>query len=186
MSRESENQKSLQAIKEKISTIPDWPKKGIMFRDITSLLQDPEGLKLTIDQLVARYKDSKIDVICAIEARGFILGAAMAYNMGIGFVPIRKKGKLPGETYSQDYQLEYGVDTIEIHKNALKENQNVLLVDDLLATGGTALGACELIAKCNATIEDICFIVDLPELGGGEKLTKAGHSWHALVNFDGH
>lgn len=176
---------ALQLIKSKIRTIAHWPKEGIMFRDITTLLADPEGLKLTIDELVDRYKDRNIDVICGIEARGFILGAAMAYAMGIGFVPIRKKGKLPGKTYSQDYQLEYGVDTIEIHQDSVKENQNILLVDDLLATGGTALGASKLLAKCGAKIEEVCFIVDLPDLGGGKKLEEANINWHALVDFEG-
>ena len=176
-------------IKSKIRTIPNWPKEGIMFRDITTLLQDPEGLKLTIDALCERYSafqgDKKIDVICGIEARGFILGAAMAYKMGLGFVPIRKKGKLPGKTYSQDYQLEYGVDTIEIHTDSISEGMNVLLVDDLLATGGTALGAYELIKKSKGRVVEACFIVDLPDLKGGEKLNEAGVPWHALVDFEG-
>ncbi len=173
------------SIRSKIRTIPHWPKEGIMFRDITTLIQDPEGLKQTIDLLVERYKDTPIDVICGIEARGFILGAAMAYAMGLGFVPIRKKGKLPGKTYSQDYALEYGVDTIEIHTDSIKEGQNVLLVDDLLATGGTALGASKLIAKSGGNIVEACFIVDLPDLGGGIKLNEAGLKWHALVDFEG-
>jgi len=172
-------------IKNKIRTIPHWPKEGIMFRDITSLLQDPEGLKQTIDLLVERYQNAQIDIICGIEARGFILGAAMAYAMNLGFVPIRKKGKLPGPTYSQDYELEYGVDTIEIHTDAIKEGQRVLLVDDLLATGGTALGAYKLITKSGGLVEEACFIVDLPDLGGGKKLDEAQIKWHALVDFDG-
>ena len=173
------------AIKDLIRTIPNWPKEGIMFRDITSLIQDPTGLKETIDLLVKRYESAEIDVICGIEARGFILGAAMAYAMGLGFVPIRKKGKLPGKTHRQDYQLEYGVDTIEIHTDSIKKGDRVLLVDDLLATGGTALGAYELIQKCEGIIEEACFIVDLPDLGGGKKLDAAGIKWHALVDFDG-
>lgn len=176
------------SIREKIRTIPNWPKEGIMFRDITTLLKDPEGLRLTIDKLIERYVEEgkpKVDVICGIEARGFILGAAMAYKMGLGFIPIRKKGKLPGETHSQDYQLEYGVDTIEIHKDALGQGQRVLLVDDLLATGGTALGAHELIRKSGAEVAEACFIVDLPDLGGGQKLTEAGIPWFALVDFEG-
>ncbi len=173
------------SIKSKIRTIPHWPKEGIMFRDITTLLQDPQGLKDTIDQLVERYSDKNIDVICGIEARGFILGAAMAYAMGLGFVPIRKKGKLPGKTYSQDYQLEYGVDTIEIHTDSIEKGQRVLLVDDLLATGGTAMGAYQLIEKSGGIIEEACFIVDLPDLGGGKRLDEAGIKWHALVDFDG-
>lgn len=177
------------SLKDKIRTIPNFPKEGIMFRDITSLLKDPDGLKQTIDLLVEKYEsysgENKIDIICGIEARGFILGAAMAYKMNMGFVPIRKKGKLPGSTISQDYQLEYGTDTIEIHDDALEKGQNVLLVDDLLATGGTALGANSLIEKCGARVVEACFIVDLPDLGGGSKLEAAGIPWHALVDFEG-
>ncbi|MCR9204865.1 MAG: adenine phosphoribosyltransferase [Halobacteriovoraceae bacterium] len=175
-------------IKSKIRTIPNWPKEGIMFRDITTLLKDPEGFQKTIDNLIERYTESgkpKVDVICGIEARGFILGAAMAYKMGLGFIPIRKKGKLPGETHSQDYELEYGVDTIEIHTDAIDKGQRVLLVDDLLATGGTALGAHKLIEKSGGEVVEACFIVDLPDLGGGEKLNKAGIPWFALVDFEG-
>jgi adenine phosphoribosyltransferase len=177
------------SLKEKIRTIPNFPKEGIMFRDITSLLKDPQGLKQTIDDLVAKYEsysgDNKIDIICGIEARGFIIGAAMAYKMNLGFIPIRKKGKLPGKTISQDYQLEYGTDTIEIHDDALDKGHNILLVDDLLATGGTALGANKLIEKCGARVVEACFIVDLPDLGGGSKLEEAGIPWFALVDFDG-
>lgn len=176
------------SIKSKIRTIPHWPKEGIMFRDITTLLKDPEGLRLTIDKLIERYMESgspKVDVICGIEARGFILGAAMAYKMGLGFVPIRKKGKLPGETHSQDYELEYGVDTIEIHTDAIEKGQKVLLVDDLLATGGTALGAHKLIEKSGGEVVEACFIVDLPDLGGGKKLNQANIPWFALVEFEG-
>jgi adenine phosphoribosyltransferase len=175
-------------IKSKIRTIPNWPKEGIMFRDITTLLKDPEGLKLTIDMLVDRYYKEgapQVDIVCGIEARGFILGAAMAYKMGLGFVPIRKKGKLPGETISQEYVLEYGVDTIEIHTDAIEKGQSVLLVDDLLATGGTALGAHSLIEKSGGTVKEACFIVDLPDLGGGKKLTDAGIPWFALTDFEG-
>lgn len=175
-------------IKSKIRTIPNWPKEGIMFRDITTLLKDPEGLQKTIDSLIERYMESgkpRVDIICGIEARGFILGAAMAYKMGLGFIPIRKKGKLPGETHSQDYELEYGVDTIEIHTDAIDKGQKVLLVDDLLATGGTALGAHKLISKSGGEVVEACFIVDLPDLGGGEKLNQAGIPWFALVDFEG-
>ena len=177
------------SLKEKIRTIPDFPKEGIMFRDITSLLADPSGFKQTIDMLVEKYQsysgENKIDIICGIEARGFIIGAAMAYKMNLGFIPIRKKGKLPGKTISQDYQLEYGTDTIEIHDDSLDKDQNVLLVDDLLATGGTALGANKLITKCGARVVEACFIVDLPDLGGGAKLEEAGVPWFALVDFEG-
>lgn len=172
-------------IKKLIRTIPDWPKPGIMFRDITSLIADPKGLKLTIDALYERYKNENIDIICGIEARGFILGAALAYKMNRGFVPIRKKGKLPGKTISVDYELEYGTDTIEIHEDAFKKGDRVLLVDDLLATGGTALGGKKLIDKLGGDIAEVCFIVDLPDLGGGNKLSEAGLKWFALVDFEG-
>lgn len=172
-------------IKSKIRTVPNFPKEGIMFRDVTTLLQCPEGLKLTIDSLVDRYKDHKIDVIAGVEARGFILGAAMAYKMGLGFVPIRKKGKLPGETFSQDYQLEYGVDTIEIHKDSFTKGQKVLLVDDLLATGGTILGAISLVEMAGGEVVESCFIVDLPDLGGSKKLEEAGHKYYCLTDFEG-
>ena len=173
-------------IKSKIRTIPNWPKEGIMFRDITTLLKDPEGLKITIDRLVERYRDRDIDVICGIEARGFILGSVLAYQMGIGFVPIRKKGKLPGKTISEEYELEYGVDTIEIHVDAVEKGQRVLVVDDLLATGGTVLGAIRLIEKTGGVIEEACFIVDLPELNGSKKLESAGYKHFSLVEFEGH
>lgn len=179
---------SADQIKAKIRTIPNWPKEGIMFRDITSLIQDPTGLRQTIDLFVQRYKDQpslNFDVVCGIEARGFIFGTAIALELGLGFVPIRKKGKLPGKTFSQDYELEYGTDTIEIHDDAIRPGQKVLLVDDLLATGGTAIGANKLIQQCEAEVVEACFVVDLPDLKGGEKLTNAGIKWHALVDFEG-
>lgn len=172
-------------IKSKIRTIPNFPKEGIMFRDVTTLMKDPDGFKLTIDTLVDRYKDMDIDVIVGIEARGFVLGAAMAYNMGKGFVPIRKKGKLPGETYSEDYQLEYGVDTIEVHTDAIEKGQKVLLVDDLLATGGTILGAINLVEKTGGEVVESCFIVDLPDLGGSKKLDAGGYKYYCLTDFEG-
>lgn len=157
-----------------------------MFRDITTLLKDPEGFKMTVDQLVERYKDRHIDVVVGIEARGFILGAAMAYAMGKGFIPIRKKGKLPGETIQEEYQLEYGIDTIEIHVDAVEKGQKVLVVDDLLATGGTVLGAIKLLQKTGGIVEESCFIIDLPELGGSQKLRDQGHKFFALTDFAGH
>lgn len=172
-------------IKSRIRTIPNWPKDGIMFRDITTLLKCPEGLKITIEKLIERYKDREIDVICGIEARGFILGSALAYALGKGFVPIRKKGKLPGETIDQEYQLEYGIDTIEIHTDAIEKGQNVLVVDDLLATGGTVLGAINLIEKTGGKIDECCFIVDLPDLGGSQKLKDKNYPFYTLVEFEG-
>ncbi len=169
-----------------IRTIPNYPKEGIMFRDITTLLKDPTGFKLTIDQLANKYRGQKIDVIAGIEARGFILGAALAYNLGLGFIPIRKKGKLPGKTVSQSYELEYGTDTIEIHDDALEKGARVLLIDDLIATGGTALGAITLIEKIGGIVHETAFIVDLPELGGTKKIEARGIKVFALCNFDGH
>lgn len=172
-------------IKDKIRTIPDFPKKGIMFRDITTLLADPEGLKDTIAKFVERYKDKNIDVVAGIEARGFILGGALAVGLGVGFVPLRKKGKLPYKTESVTYDLEYGTDTIEIHSDAITEGQNVLLIDDLLATGGTSVAAAKLIEKLGGKIFEIAFIVDLPEVGGRKKLESAGYSQFSLVEFEG-
>jgi len=169
-----------------IRTIPNYPKEGIMFRDITTLLKDPTGFKLTIDQLANKYRGQKIDAIAGIEARGFILGAALAYNLGLGFIPIRKKGKLPGKTISQSYELEYGTDTIEIHDDALEKGARVLLIDDLIATGGTALGAISLIEKIGGIVHEAAFIVDLPELGGAKKIEAKGIKVFALCNFDGH
>ncbi|MBT3980110.1 MAG: adenine phosphoribosyltransferase [Bacteriovoracaceae bacterium] len=173
-------------IKSRIRTIADFPKAGIMYRDITTLLKDPLGLKITVDSLVKRYSDMEIDVVAGIEARGFIIGAPIAMALGKGFIPIRKKGKLPGETYSQDYQLEYGVDTIEIHTDAFEKGQRVLMVDDLLATGGTMVGAIELVEKAGAVPVHACFIVDLPELKGGVRLKEKGMGFYALTEFDGH
>jgi adenine phosphoribosyltransferase len=172
-------------IKSRIRTIPDFPKPGIMFRDVTTLLKDAEGFRLTIESLRDRYKDSDIDLIAGIEARGFILGSALAFAMNKGFIPIRKKGKLPGDTHSEDYELEYGIDTIEVHTDAIAKDDRVLLVDDLLATGGTAMGAINLIEKSGGTLVEACFIVDLPDLGGSAKLTQRGCPWYALTAFEG-
>lgn len=174
-----------QSIKEKIRTIPHWPKQGIMFRDITTLLKDGEGFNHLIDLLFERYKDTKIDVIIGIESRGFIIGSALAYKLKKGFVPIRKKGKLPAKTITEEYELEYGKDKIEIHEDAIRSNDEVLLVDDLIATGGTALAACNLIKKIGGKIIECCFIIDLPDLGGKEKLKNAGYKTFSLVEFDG-
>src|SRR4030066_2239899 len=159
-------------IKSKIRTVPDYPKKGIMFRDITTLIKDPLGFRLIIDSLTQRYIEmaSQFDVIIGIESRGFIIGGALSYTLGKGFVPIRKKGKLPAEVESQEYELEYGTDRIEIHKDALKKGDGVLLIDDLLATGGTALAAAALIEKLGAVVVEMAFIVDLPDVGGKKKL----------------
>ena len=173
------------SIKSKIRTIENYPIDGVMFRDITTLLQDPEGLRESIDQLVNRYKDLKIDKIVAIEARGFILGAPLAYLLNIGLVLIRKPGKLPSETISQEYKLEYGSDMVEIHIDAIKKGEKVLIVDDLIATGGTAEAAVRLIQKVQGEIVECCFIIDLPDLGGSEKLEKMGQKVFTLCEFEG-
>ena len=172
-------------IKSKIRTVPHYPKQGIQFRDITTLLKDPIGLRVTIDDLARRYADMKIDKIAGIEARGFILGAPLAYVLGKGFVPIRKKGKLPAETIGHDYELEYGTDRIEIHTDAIEKGERVLLVDDLIATGGTAEAACKLIEKMGGEIVECCFIIDLPDIGGRKRLEKHGCKVFALCEFEG-
>jgi len=172
-------------IKSRIRTVPNYPKPNIQFRDITTLLKDPVGFRLTIDDLVRRYKDVKIDKIAGIESRGFILGAPLAYALGKGFIPIRKKGKLPAETIGHDYELEYGTDRIEIHTDAISKGEKVLLVDDLIATGGTAEAACKLIDKMGGKIVECCFIIDLPDIGGRARLEKHGHKVFALCEFEG-
>jgi adenine phosphoribosyltransferase len=174
-------------IKSKIRTVPDYPKKGIMFRDITTLIKDPVGFRLVIDTLTQRYlhADLTFDTIVGIESRGFIIGSALAYALGRGFIPIRKKGKLPADVVSQEYALEYGTDRIEIHKDALRKGERVLLVDDLLATGGTALAAAALIEKLGAVVVEMAFIVDLPEVGGRKKVEAKGYKIFALTEFEG-
>jgi len=170
-------------IKSKIRTIPNWPKKGVMFRDITTLLKDEKGFRETCLRLYEHYKNEKVDIVAGIESRGFIFGTALAILMKKGFVPIRKKGKLPAETISQEYELEYGLDRMEIHKDAIKKGDRVLLVDDLLATGGTMKAACQLIKKCGGKVVGCAFVVDLPELRGREKLE--GYNVFHLVEFEG-
>ncbi len=174
-------------IKSLIRSIPDYPKKGIMFRDITTLIKDPVGFRLVIDNLTQRYIKGNIeyDVIVGIEARGFIMGGALSYTLGKGFAPIRKKGKLPGDVISQEYSLEYGTDLIEIHKDALEPGTKVLLVDDLLATGGTALAAAALIEKLGAEVTEMAFIVNLPDVGGEKKLADKGYGIYSLTEFEG-
>ena len=172
-------------IKSLIRTIPYYPKPNIMFRDITSLLKDPIGFRITINELVRRYADMEIDKVIGIEARGFIVGAALAYALGKGFVPIRKKGKLPAETIGHDYELEYGTDRIEIHVDAIAPGERVLLVDDLIATGGTAEAATRLIEKIGGKIVECCFVIDLPDIGGRKRLEKHGYSVFALCEFEG-
>ena len=174
-------------IKSRIRTVPDYPKKGIMFRDITTLIQDPVGFRLMIDSLTQRYLggDIEYDVIAGIEARGFIMGGALSYTLGKGFVPIRKKGKLPAKVVSQEYELEYGTDIIEIHEDAFPAGTKVLLVDDLLATGGTALAAAALVEKLGGEVVEIAFIVNLPDVGGEAKLKDKGYAIYSLTEFEG-
>jgi adenine phosphoribosyltransferase len=174
-------------IKSKIRTIPDYPKKGIMFRDITTLIKDPVGFRLVIDNLTQRYINNEIDfdVIVGIEARGFIIGGALSYTLGKGFVPIRKIGKLPGEVVSHEYDLEYGTDTVEMHKDAIANGEKVLVIDDLLATGGTALAAAALIEKLGGKVAEMSFIVNLPDVGGEKKLKEKGYGVFCLTEFAG-
>jgi adenine phosphoribosyltransferase len=172
-------------IKSRIRTVPHYPKKGVMFRDITTLLKDAIGFRDAIQQVVNRYAGVNIDRIAGIEARGFIIGAALASQLGVGFVPIRKTGKLPAETVAQEYKLEYGTDRIEMHVDAVSPRDRVLLVDDLVATGGTAEAACKLIERMGAEIIECCFIIDLPDLGGHARLEKNGHTVFALCEFEG-
>ncbi len=169
-----------------IRNIPDYPKPGIMFRDITTLLGDARAFRRSVDELVHPYAGTKIDKVAGMEARGFILGGAVAHQLSAGFVPIRKKGKLPHETVSIAYSLEYGVDEMEIHKDAIKPGEKVVLVDDLIATGGTAEGAVKLLQQIGADIVAACFIIDLPELGGRQKLEALGVDVRTLVEFEGH
>ena len=175
------------SIKSLIRTVPDYPKKGIMFRDITTLIKDPVGFRLVIDNFTQRYmtKDLGFDTIVGIEARGFIMGGALSYTLGKGFVPIRKAGKLPGVVEEQVYDLEYGTDKIEIHKDALAKGEKVILVDDLLATGGTALAAAALIEKLGAEIVEMAFIVNLPDVGGAAKLEAKNYNIFSLTEFEG-
>jgi len=173
-------------LKALVRTIPDYPKKGILFRDITTLIEHPEGFKESIERIAGRYRGRGITHVAGIEARGFIFGAGVAIALGVGFIPIRKKGKLPGETIGQNYALEYGVDTIEIHADVLDRNDKVLLVDDLIATGGTAIAAVGLLRRTGATVEDAAFVIDLPDLGGAAKLKAEGVTVASLIDFDGH
>ena len=173
-------------IKSRIRTIPDYPKPGIMFRDITSLLEDPQGFRKVVDELVYPFAGKRIDKVAGIEARGFILGGAVAHQLSIGFVPVRKKGKLPWRTVAQDYELEYGTDTMEVHEDAFAPGENVLIIDDLIATGGTAFAAVKLIEKLGAATAGARFVVDLPDLGGLQKLRALGIRADALCAFEGH
>lgn len=173
-------------LKDTIRTIPDFPKPGIMFRDITTLMTNRRAFAEAVIQLAAPYQDKNIDNVAGIEARGFVFGAAIAYELGAGFVPIRKKGKLPYKTYEQSYDLEYGSDTLELHADAIRGQEKVLMIDDLIATGGTAEAAVHLLRKAGSNIVGAAFVVDLPDLGGSQKLRNMGIDVTTLVEFDGH
>ena len=168
-----------------IRTIPDYPKPGIMFRDITTLIAHPEGLSAAIDALAANFLQAEIDVVAGIEARGFIIGGAIAQALATGFIPVRKRGKLPWKTHGEDYQLEYGTDRLEIHQDAIDPEARVLLIDDLIATGGTAIAAANLITRAGGIVVGAGFLVDLPDLGGAVKLTAREIPVHALCAFEG-
>ncbi len=168
-----------------IRTIPDYPKPGVQFRDITTMLGNPRAFRRCVDELVQPYAGTRIDQIAGIEARGFILGGAIAHQLSAGFVPIRKKGKLPHDIVRVAYSLEYGVDEMEMHKDAITPGQKVILVDDLIATGGTAEGAVKLLTQMGADIVAACFVIDLPDLGGRKKLEELGVTVRTLVAFEG-
>ena len=174
------------SIKSKIRAIPDYPIPGIMFRDITTLLKDTEGFKDTIDILVERYGNTDISKVAGIESRGFILGAPLAYLLGVGFVPIRKKGKLPADTVGIDYELEYGTDRLEIHTDSVGSGEKVLLVDDLIATGGTAVAAAKLIEISKGNVSGFIFVINLFDLPGSNLLKKKGYKIESLIEFPGH
>lgn len=169
-----------------IRTIPDYPKAGILFRDITTLLGNPRAFRAAVDALVQPHCGAKIDAVAGLEARGFILGGAVAHQLGVGFIPVRKKGKLPFTTIGEDYQLEYGTDRVEIHTDAIKPGERVLLIDDLIATGGTAMASIKLLERAGAQVIGCSFVIDLPDLGGADKLRAHGMAVASLVAFEGH
>ena len=172
-------------IRSRIRTVPDYPKPGVMFRDITTLLKDPIGLSIAIDELTRHYADFGVDKVAGIEARGFIIAAPLAYTLGKGFVPIRKHGKLPAATVGQDYDLEYGTDRVEVHVDAIEPGDRVLVIDDLIATGGTAAATCLLIGTMGGVVAGCGFVIELPDLGGRARLEQQGHPVFALCAFEG-
>lgn len=179
-------QDAIAFLKQQIRTVPDWPEPGVQFRDITPLLANPRAFRVLIDQFVHRYFDSRPDVVAGLDARGFIIGSVLAYELNIGFVPIRKKGKLPFTTVQETYELEYGSATVEMHTDAVKPGDRVLLIDDLIATGGTMLAGKRLLERLGASVIEGAVIVDLPELGGSAKIREQGLPVFALVDFQGH
>ena len=170
-------------LRDAVRTIPDYPKPGILFRDITTLLGDARAFRQAVDQLVQPWAGTKMDKVAGMEARGFILGGAVAHQLSAGFVPIRKKGKLPHTTVRIAYSLEYGLDEMEMHQDAVKPGEKVILVDDLIATGGTAEGACKLLKQIGADVVAACFVIDLPDLGGAQKIRNMGVPVHSLMEF---
>ncbi len=172
-------------LKSFVRTIPDYPKKGILYRDITTLIENPEGFRESIERMASTHRGLGITHVAGIEARGFIFGAGVAISLGVGFIPVRKSGKLPGETIGQNYALEYGVDTIEIHADVVDKRHKVLLVDDLIATGGTAIAAVNLLRRTGAAIDHAAFVIDLPDIGGAEKLRAEKVNVDALITFAG-
>ncbi len=174
------------SLEETVRTIPDYPKPGIMFRDITTLLGNPRAFRRAVDELVQPWAGRRIDKVAGMEARGFILGGAVAHQLSAGFIPIRKKGKLPHTTVSIAYSLEYGVDEMEVHSDAVANGDRVILVDDLIATGGTAEGAVKLLQSIGAEVVAACFVINLPELGGAKKIEALGVPVRTLMSFDGH
>ncbi len=177
---------SSEFIKQHIRTVPDWPQAGVQFRDITTLLQDPKVFRVLIDIFLARYADARLDLVAGMDARGFILGSVVAYELNIGFVPIRKKGKLPFTTVSESYELEYGSATVELHTDACKAGDRVLLIDDLIATGGTMMAGKKLLERLGATVVEGAVIVDLPELGGSKLVEESGLPLFKVCDFAGH
>jgi len=175
----------MKSVRDYIRTIVDFPHEGIMFRDVTTLFADPRGFRMAIDQMLHPYAGIKIDKVVGLEARGFILGGAIAHQLSVGFVPIRKKGKLPGATISQAYTLEYGEAIVELHDDAIQAGEKILLVDDLLATGGTAEAGIKLVERLGGEIVSCAFVIDLPDLGGSDRLRAMGMEVHALCTFDG-
>jgi adenine phosphoribosyltransferase len=173
-------------LKSLVRTIPDYPKPGIMFRDITTLLKDASGFKACVERLIEPYRAAGVEAVVAIEARGFILGGAVADRLGTGFVPLRKRGKLPAKTLGQEYDLEYGTDIIEVHQDAIREGERILIVDDLIATGGTAEAGAKLVRRVGGVVVGAAFIIDLPELGGAARLEAQGIPCHTLIAFEGH
>lgn len=179
-------QETLALIKGSIQSIPDYPKPGILFRDVTSLMENPSAYRATMQVLLEQYRDKGITKVIGTEARGFLFGAPLALELGVGFVPVRKPGKLPREVIGESYELEYGEDTLEIHTDAIAEGDNVLLVDDLLATGGTIEATTKLVRRLGGKVEDAAFVINLPELGGADRLKGIGLNVFSICDFDGH